>query len=64
MNLERKDDDQVYIEGSAKLEMSDIMGTNGVIHLIDSVLIPDSGMYMPINSNTYIPINSNTFDEY
>lgn len=33
-------DGQVYIDG-AKVIMTDIVGTNGVIHVIDTVMIPD-----------------------
>ncbi|CAH1994625.1 unnamed protein product [Acanthoscelides obtectus] len=44
LNLERTDDDEVLFEGKAKIVEADIIATNGVIHLIDQVIIPDSGL--------------------
>nr|CAI5842344.1 unnamed protein product [Callosobruchus analis] len=44
LNLERSDDDEVLFEGKAKIVEADIIATNGVIHLIDEVIIPDSGL--------------------
>lgn len=41
--MERTPDDELIFEGKAKIIQADIVGTNGVIHLIDQVVIPDSG---------------------
>lgn len=43
LNLQRTDEDALYFENDAKIVKTDILGTNGVIHLIDVVVIPDSG---------------------
>lgn len=41
--MERNSDDDLIFEGKAKIVQPDIIATNGVIHLIDEVIIPDSG---------------------
>jgi transforming growth factor-beta-induced protein len=46
LNLERNSDDQLILEEKSKIIESDIMGTNGVIHLIDTILIPDSALHI------------------
>lgn len=43
LNMERTPDDELIFEGKAKIVKPDIVATNGVIHLIDQVIIPDSG---------------------
>lgn len=43
MNLERTADDELIFEGKAKFSEADIMATNGVIHLLDDIIIPPSG---------------------
>ncbi|XP_076270718.1 midline fasciclin [Rhynchophorus ferrugineus] len=46
LNMERTLDDELIFEGTAKIIESDIIGTNGVVHLIDSLVIPESGQYI------------------
>ncbi|XP_018571174.1 transforming growth factor-beta-induced protein ig-h3 [Anoplophora glabripennis] len=46
LNLERTADDELIFEGKAKISEADIMGTNGVIHLLDDIIIPPSGLYI------------------
>jgi transforming growth factor-beta-induced protein len=41
MILERKEDDSLLVEGK-RIEMKDIVATNGVIQVIEEVLIPES----------------------
>merc|ERR1719210_1429466 len=40
--LARNEEDQVFVENDATIVTRDIMGTNGVIHIIDKVLIPEA----------------------
>ena len=42
VNLTRSTDDKVFVEESAQLIIKDLMGTNGVLHIIDKVIIPDA----------------------
>ncbi|KRT85376.1 hypothetical protein AMK59_2617, partial [Oryctes borbonicus] len=44
LNLERKPNDEIVIEGKAKLVQSDILLKNGVVHFIDEVLIPETAL--------------------
>ena len=44
--LARSEAGEVTVEG-ARLEVRDVMATNGVIHLIDRVLVPDSAKVSP-----------------
>lgn len=44
LNMERTSDDLLKFE-KATIEKPDIIATNGVIHLIDTVIIPDSALY-------------------
>lgn len=46
--LARSEAGEVTVDG-ARLEVRDVMATNGVIHLIDRVLIPDSAKVNPSN---------------
>lgn len=46
MNLERTIDDELKLEDKAKITDTDIMATNGVIHLIDSIIIPTSAQHI------------------
>lgn len=43
LDLERTTDDQLVIDGKAKITDADIMATNGVIHFVDTIIIPESG---------------------
>lgn len=42
VNLSRTDDDKVFM-GPGQLVIRDIMATNGVLHVLDTVVIPDDG---------------------
>lgn len=44
LNLERTADDALLFEGKAKIVDTDIIATDGVIHLIDTVVMPDSAL--------------------
>ncbi|XP_050309672.1 transforming growth factor-beta-induced protein ig-h3 [Anthonomus grandis grandis] len=46
LNMERTLDDDLIFENKAKIVEADIIGTNGVIHLIDTLIIPESGQYI------------------
>ncbi|CAH1235658.1 unnamed protein product [Diabrotica balteata] len=46
LNLERTVDDELILERKAKLVGTDIIATNGVIHLVDAVIVPDAGLYI------------------
>ncbi|XP_056644128.1 transforming growth factor-beta-induced protein ig-h3 [Diorhabda sublineata] len=46
LNLERTIDDELIFEKKSKIIDTDIMATNGVIHLIDTIIIPDSGLHV------------------
>lgn len=46
LNMERTLDDELIFEEKAKIVESDVIGTNGVVHLIDTLIIPDSGQYI------------------
>lgn len=46
LNLERTIDDELIFERKSKIVETDIIATNGVIHLIDTIIIPDSGLYI------------------
>lgn len=35
----------VYIDHKYRIVESDILGTNGVIHIIDKFMVPDKGIY-------------------
>ncbi|KAK9751520.1 Fasciclin domain [Popillia japonica] len=44
LNLERKSKEEIILEGQAKLIQSDILLSNGVVHFIDTVLIPETAL--------------------
>lgn len=46
MNLERTIDDELKLEDKARITDTDIMATNGVIHLIDTIIIPESAQHV------------------
>lgn len=46
INMERKDNDEIVVEELAKMTQADVMATNGVIHLVDTLLIPESAQYI------------------
>lgn len=43
LNLTRTEDDKVFVNG-AQVVRADIMATNGVLHIIDAVLVPDDAL--------------------
>lgn len=45
LNLERLSEDRIILEGKANLVESDIILKNGVVHFIDTVLIPETGKF-------------------
>lgn len=46
IDLSRTTDDQLLIDGKAKITDADIIATNGVIHLIDNIVIPESAQHI------------------
>lgn len=46
VEMQRREDDHVFIGDKAKVTQADIIATNGVIHLIDTILIPDSALHI------------------
>lgn len=59
-DMSNKKDQRLMINGAANLQEMDLMGTNGVVHVIDTVLPTDSGM--PI-SNTLANRNMTIFKQ-
>lgn len=44
MGLTRDDNDKIFAEG-VQVTGTDLMATNGVLHLVDEVIIPDDGKW-------------------
>ena len=42
LNLTRSDDGKVFVD-DAQVIRADVMATNGVMHIVDAVLVPDDG---------------------
>lgn len=42
------DEDQITLNGNAIVSKKDQLGTNGVVHYISELLIPDSGTRHPV----------------
>lgn len=42
LNLSRSSDDKIFVGDSAQIVIKDIMATNGVMHVIDKVIVPDA----------------------
>lgn len=45
-NMERKENDDLIIEENVKIVKPDIIATNGVIHLVDTLMLPESGLHI------------------
>ncbi|CAG9860298.1 unnamed protein product [Phyllotreta striolata] len=46
VHMQRTNEDELIFEKTAKIVEADVVATNGVIHLIDTIIIPDSGLYI------------------
>lgn len=53
LRLERDEDDKLFVEGVQIIDI-DVMGTNGVLYLIDEVLLSDDGTFGAIFSGHFI----------
>ncbi|XP_049789948.1 transforming growth factor-beta-induced protein ig-h3-like [Schistocerca nitens] len=42
--LERSEDGKLFVGSGTQVVARDIMGTNGIIHVIEEILLPDSGL--------------------
>ncbi|GLV38657.1 midline fasciclin [Carabus blaptoides fortunei] len=45
-NMERKENDDLIIEGNVKIVKSDVVASDGVIQLIDTLMLPESGLHI------------------
>lgn len=54
------DGDQITLNGKAIITEKDKLGTNGVVHYISELLIPDSGTDTTINTTNTTTTASNT----
>jgi hypothetical protein len=43
LNLERRSDDGKLFVSGVQIVAKDVVGTNGIIHVIDDIIMPDSG---------------------
>jgi transforming growth factor-beta-induced protein len=43
LNLERRPDDGKLFVSGVQIVAKDVVGTNGIIHVIDDIIMPDSG---------------------
>lgn len=41
--------DELTLNGKAIISKKDILATNGVVHFVDELLIPDAGMFFSLN---------------
>jgi len=46
LEMERTADDRLRVEARAAIEQPDVIATNGVLHLVDTVLMPESALYV------------------
>lgn len=49
-NMERKENDDLIIEDNVKIIKPDVVATDGVIQLIDTLMLPESGKYILMDS--------------
>lgn len=47
VNLSRSEDGKLFVDG-AQIIQADVMVTNGVLHVIDEVLVPEEGKYFTL----------------
>lgn len=45
LTLERRPDDGKLFVSGVQIVAKDVVGTNGIIHVIDDIIMPDSGKY-------------------
>ena len=45
LNLERRPDDGKLFVSGIQIVAKDVIGVNGIIHVIDGIIMPDSGKY-------------------
>lgn len=41
--LERTEEDAIFVEDDVEVLVRDIMGTNGVLHVVDKPIMPSAG---------------------
>ncbi len=41
--LERNEEDEIFVEDGVKVVARDLMGTNGVMHVVDKPVMPSAG---------------------
>ncbi len=41
--LERNEEDEIFVEDDVKVVARDLMGTNGVLHVVDKPVMPGAG---------------------
>lgn len=61
LKLTRDDDDKLYVDG-IQIISYDLMATNGVLYIIDDVMIPDEGWHTAFYS-FYIEVKRKRFTE-
>ena len=45
LSLERDGEDELFVDG-VQVVLKDLVGTNGVLHVIDGVIVPPSARYV------------------
>jgi hypothetical protein len=52
LTLERRPDDGKLFVSGVQIVAKDVVGTNGIIHVIDDIIMPDSGKYRKYSLNS------------